>query len=93
MTCTRATSVVLRIRDSVRRFATRVPRARVGAVVLLLALLLVLVSACDDPPERGPRTNSAGTPVPTVAVTCNGSTLTIIVEGPQGTRHTVPCGR
>lgn len=93
MSSIHSTSVVLRVRAAARRFTVCVSRARVGAVVLLLALLLVLVSACDDPPERGPRTNSAGTPVPTVAVTCNGSTLTIIVEGPQGTRHTVPCGR
>ena len=91
MTCTRATSVVLRIRDSVRRFATRVSRARVGAVVLLLALLLVLVSACADPPERGPRTNSAGTPVPTVSVRCTASGITIVVDGPTGTVYTAPC--
>ena len=91
MSSIHSTSVVLRVRAAARRFTVCVSRARVGAVVLLLALLLVLVSACDDPPERGPRTNSAGTPVPTVSVRCTASGITIVVDGPTGTVYTAPC--
>ena len=91
MSSIHSTSVVLRVRAAARRFTVCVSRARVGAVVLLLALLLVLVSACADPPERGPRTNSAGTPVPTVSVRCTASGITIVVDGPTGTVYTAPC--